>query len=127
MKPSKPKIILIGNNPSLAYLISRFAEQIGCQITVLKGIPLVEEIWTKKPWLVLFSSMDSLESAQGLVSELAGSEIPVGVCASVGDEVRAHELGADHCLLHPLTYDGFMAALMENGLAGISEAGRDEL
>lgn len=126
MKPSNTEITMIGNDPSLAYLISRFAEQSGCRLSVLKGIPSVEEIWVRKPWLVLFSSMDSLESAQGLVSELAGGDIPVGVCASVGDEARAHELGADHCLLHPLTYDGFMAALMENGLAGISEAGRDE-
>ena len=126
MKSYNTEIILIGNDSSLAYLIGRFAEQSGCRVTVLKGILSVEDVWAKKPWLILFSSMDSLESAQALVGELADGEIPVGVCASVSDEARARELGADHCLLHPLTYDGFMATLMGNGLAGTLEAGRDE-
>lgn len=104
------EITLIGKDPSLAYLISRFAEQSGYQVCQLTRIPSPEEIWTRKPCLVLFSSIDGLESAQSLVSALSGGEILVGVCASVSDEAHAHELGADRCLLHPLTYDGFLAA-----------------
>jgi DNA-binding response OmpR family regulator len=33
------------------------------------------------------------------------------VCSSVNDQARVHELGADFCLVHPLTYDRFLAAL----------------
>jgi hypothetical protein len=28
------------------------------------------------------------------------------------EEARARELGADYCLLHPLTYDDFQKALL---------------
>jgi len=109
VKPSNVEIILIGSDLSLAYLISRFAEQSGYRVTVLKDIPAAAEIWARSPRLILFSSMDSLELAQALMGELSDGEIPVGVCASLSDEARAYDLGADHCLLHPLTYDAFMA------------------
>lgn len=111
------EIYLIGNEPTLAYLLSRFAVRCGCQLSVLNGIPSTEEIQSKKPRLILFSSMESLESAQTLVGKLAGGEIPVGVCATVSDEARARELGADHCLVHPLTYEGCMAAFMADNAA----------
>lgn len=124
MKPSSTKIALIGTDTSLAYLITRFAEQCGYQVTVLRETPTVEEIWSKKPCIVLFSSMESLESAQGLVSRLADGDILVGVCSLIGDEARAHELGADRCFLHPLTYDSFVSALRSDGPAGVSKAGR---
>ena len=55
---------------------------------------------------------------------LAGGEIPVVVCASIAEEARARELGADHCLLHPFTYDGFLAAL--TGAKGESGLRRKE-
>ena len=120
MKPSNIEITLIGNDPPLAYLISRFAEQSGCRVVVLQVIPTVEEIWARKPGMILFLSMESLESAKALMRELADGEIPVVVCASVSDEARARELGADHCLVHPLTYDGFMAAFLGEDPSGIS-------
>jgi CheY-like chemotaxis protein len=125
LEPPSTEITLIGHDPSLAYLISRFAEQSGCRVTVLKCIPPVGENKARKPWIVLFSSMDNLKSAQVLVGQLTTSEIPVGVCASVGDEARARELGDDHYLLHPLT-EVFMAALTGNGLVGLSGIGQDE-
>lgn len=126
MKLSNTEITLIGNDPSLAYLIARFAEQSGCQLTILKSAPVVEEIWAQRPRLVLFATIEGLESAQALVSKLAGGEIPVGVCVSLSDEARARELGADHCLVHPLTLAGFMTALRIPGASIASDSGLQE-
>ncbi len=118
MKLLNTEIVLIGNDPTLDYLLSRFATRCGCRLSVINGIPSAEEIQSQKPRLILFSSMQNLESAQTLVAKLAGGEIPVGVCATVSDEARARELGADHCLIHPLTYEGCMAAFMPDSAAG---------
>lgn len=117
MKLLSAEIILIGNDPTLDYLLSRFAARCGCRLSTQNDIPSAEDIQSKKPRLILFSSMDNLESAQTLVGKLAGGEIPVGVCAAVSDEARARELGADHCLVHPLTYEGCMAAFMADSAA----------
>ncbi len=125
MKLLSTEIVLIGNDPTLAYLLSRFAARCGCQLSVLNGIPSTEEIQSKNPRLILFSSMESLESTQTLVGKLAGGEIPVGVCATVSDEARARELGVDHCLIHPLTYEGFMTAFTTDSTAGTSEPEQD--
>jgi len=112
VKPSsQPKILLIGSDTSLTYLIGRYAERGGYRIIVLTTRPSAEKVRASKPLAVLFPSVESLEAAQPLISDLANWDIPVMVCSSVTDELRARELGADHCLLHPLTYDGFLAAL----------------
>lgn len=118
MKLLSAEIILIGNDPTLDYLLSRFAARCGCRLSMLTDIPSSEEIQSKKPRLILFSSMENLEAAQTLVGKLAGGEIPLGVCAAVSDEARARELGADHCLVHPLTYEGCMAAFRADSTAG---------
>jgi DNA-binding response OmpR family regulator len=112
VKPSsQPKILMIGSDSSLTYLIGRYAERSGLRILPLETEPTAEEVQASKPLAILFPTLESLEAAQSLVSELTNWDIPVMVCSSVTDELRARELGADHCLLHPLTYDGFLAAL----------------
>jgi DNA-binding response OmpR family regulator len=102
---------MVGSDPSLAYLIERYSEQSGLQITIAQDIPSAEAVYSLKPSMLLFPNLESLEAAQGLIAELANSDISVLVCSSVADQARANELGADHCLLHPLSYDGFLAAL----------------
>ena len=106
-----PEITIIGSDPSLAYLIGRFAEQSGFRTTSLQNVPKPDEIRSRKPRLVLFLSMNVLETAQSLVTALANGEIPVAVCASMRDEARARELGADYCLFHPLTIERFTASI----------------
>jgi hypothetical protein len=59
--------------------------------------------------------MEHLEAAQALIADLANADISVLVCSSVSDQARASELGADHCLLHPVSYDGFLAVLTAIG------------
>jgi CheY-like chemotaxis protein len=108
---SPSEILVIGRDSSLTYLIGRYAEQGGYRITAPEAVPSVEEIGAAKPVAILFPALENLEQAQPLVAELASGEIPILVCSSLADEPRARELGADHCLLHPLTYDGFLAVL----------------
>jgi CheY-like chemotaxis protein len=111
MAPGTSKIIFIGNDANLIYLIGRFAEQGGYELALLSNIPSAREVCDLRPAAILFPSIDRLEAAQSLIQDLANCEIPVLVCSSLADEIRAREMGADHCLTQPLTYDGFLAAL----------------
>lgn len=119
MEPSpQSKIMMLGNDPSLAYLIGRYAHQIGYAITSMQVIPMAADVCAQKPAAILFTSVESLEAAQLLISGLSNCDIPVLVCSSIADEARARELGADQCLLHPLTYEGFHEALMASSTIG---------
>ncbi|HTX92797.1 MAG TPA: hypothetical protein VMC09_16425 [Anaerolineales bacterium] len=105
------KILMVGNDPALAYLIGRYAARSGYELASLAGIPQAGEVNALKPAALIFTSVESLEASQTLVAGLTGSDIPVLVCTSIGEEARGRELGADDCLIHPLTYDGFHSAL----------------
>jgi hypothetical protein len=70
------------------------------------------------PAAVWFASLETLEAFQPLNAALANCDIPLVVCSSVADELRARELGADYCVLHPLTYPDFVTALSAIGVAG---------
>jgi CheY-like chemotaxis protein len=104
-------ILMFGNDPALAYLIGRYAQQSGYAVAILPGVAQAEAVCALNPAAILFTSIESLETSQLLITGLANCDIPVVVCSSVADEARARELGADHCLLHPLTYDGFYQAI----------------
>jgi CheY-like chemotaxis protein len=116
MPARSPVILLIGNDAALTYLIERYAERSGYQVRVYPIVPSPIDDPDVQPAAVLFSSIENLESAQAHLAQLASAEIPLLVCASINDQPRAHELGADHCLVHPLTYEGFLAALVATHL-----------
>jgi DNA-binding response OmpR family regulator len=112
MKPSSPsKILIIGNDRALTYLVGRYAEQSGYDIATLQTVPSAEEVRNEQPVALLFPSIERLDAAQSLITDLANCDIPILVCSSIADEVQARELGADVCLLHPLTHGAFLAAL----------------
>ena len=112
MNPSSPsKILMIGNDTAMTYLVGRYAERGGYAIATLQTVPPAEEVCKQQPVALLFPSIEGLDAAQSLLSELSRCDIPILVCSSIADEARARELGADGCLLHPLTYDAFLAAL----------------
>ena len=111
-------ILMFGNDTALAYLIERYAAESGFGVTTKQGILQADDVCTLKPAAILFTSVESLEAAQGLVAGLANCDIPVLVCSSLSDEARARELGADRCLLHPLTYEGFHEGLAVTGKTG---------
>jgi len=106
-----PTLLVIGNDAMLVYLLKRYAEKSGCQMLQRALAPTVAELRQLKPEAIIFSALELLQAAQSLVEDLSIHELLVLVCASVADEVRARELGADACLFHPLTYDNFCAAL----------------
>ncbi|NTU65721.1 MAG: hypothetical protein HGB05_20545 [Chloroflexi bacterium] len=111
MPSRSPVILLIGNDASLAYLIERYAERGGYEVQLHPIVPAPPVSLKVKPAAVLFSSIENLEAAQSQIAPWASAEIPLLVCSSVNDQLRARELGADQCLVHPFTYDGFHAAL----------------
>ncbi len=109
--PARSEILMIGADKALAYLIGRYAEQSGCSMVMTPTVPSAAEVCGLQPAAILFPSIENLGAAQLLITDLANCDIPVLVCLSIADEARARELGADYCLLHPLTYDSFLAAL----------------
>ena len=111
--PSQSQILMIGNDPALTYLIRRYAQKSGYCVTAMQIVPQAAKVCAIKPAALLFPSIENLEAAQSLIVGLANCDIPLLVCSSVADEARARELGADYCLLHPLTYDSFLNALTE--------------
>jgi CheY-like chemotaxis protein len=115
MSPSPFKLLIIGNDPGLSLLLRRYAEQSGCQLTERALTPGVATVRQWQPDAIIFLSLDHLQTAQALVDDLAAHETPVLVCASVADEARARELGADAGLLHPLTYEHFLEVLAAVG------------
>lgn len=104
-------ILIIGNDTTLCYLLGRFAERSGYQLKVdAENIPS-HDIAALDPAAIIFLSIELLAKKQTFLTELAGLDIPILVCSSVAEETRALELGADYCLLHPLTYDDFQITL----------------
>ena len=108
---TQPTILLIGNDATLSYLLGRFAERSGYQLKVHTDNVSSREIAAINPAVIIFLSMELLARDQTFVTELANLDAPIMVCSSVIEEARARELGADHCLLHPLTYNDFQTAL----------------
>lgn len=111
MDHKQPAIQLIGNDNDLSYLLGRFAEQSQHTVTLASEIASAQEIANTNPTAIIFLSMELLEEAQSFVAGLTRLEVPIIVCSSVTEEARARELGADSCLLHPITFHGFQDAL----------------
>ena len=107
----QPTLLLIGNEPTLGYLLGRFAERCGYQLALNLEDSSVRKITAIKPAVIVFQSTEVLETNQTLVGDLMSLDFPIIVCSSVADETRARELGADYCLLHPLVFDDFQMAL----------------
>ena len=93
------------------YLLMRYASLGGFPVSVEESLPSVDAIRQSEPVVVIFPSVEVLEGAQALASELTNSEIPIIVCSSVLDQAKTRELGADYCLLHPLVFDTFSSTL----------------
>ena len=109
---AKQTLLFMGNDTELSYLLGRFAEQSEYQLTVAPEKASIRDVTATNPLAIIFSSMDFLSEAQNLAIELTSLDVPIIVCSSLTDQVRARELGADSCLLHPITFDGFQNALV---------------
>ena len=104
-------ILLMGSDANLGYLLGRLAEQNEYQLTTAPEQVTVQDFVVANPVAVIVSSTELLDKKQMLIGEMSSLEIPIIVCSSVNDQARARELGADYCLLHPITYDDFRSAL----------------
>ncbi len=102
---------MIGNDAMLEYLVERYAEHSGYDVITVQSVLSYQKICNLHPVAILFPSIEGLEIAQSLIAELANCEISIIVCSSIADITRARELGADHCLTHPLTYEEFLIAM----------------
>jgi ActR/RegA family two-component response regulator len=107
----KPSILLIGNDPSLEYLLERYAYRGGYHLQSIHAIVPEVNIGKIKPKSIWFSSLDVLEAYQPQREAILAYDVPIVVCSSIADDARAMDLGADYLLLHPLTYDSFLNAL----------------
>lgn len=113
--PAAPLILLVGEDDALIYLIERYTERGGFRLHVIAA-PTAEVISELGPAAVWFSSLESLEGLRPRETGLVDHDAPLVVCTSTADERRARELGADYCVLHPLTYSDFMAAMAALGM-----------
>ncbi len=111
MPSTLPLILLIGQDVTLTYLIERYAERSGYVVHTASIMPALSVARDLQSTAVLFASIENFEAAQALPGDLTSCEVPLLVCVSVNDQARAHELGADYCLVHPLTYDSFLAVV----------------
>lgn len=108
---TQPVILLIGKDETLSYLLARFAEHTGYEWKISADHVAGSEIAAIKPAVIIFLSTELLAMDQSLLTELSDLEAPIVVCSSVLEQARARELGADYCLLHPLTLSAFQTAL----------------
>lgn len=113
----QPTLLMIGNDDRLGYLLTRFAEQSGFRLVRQPYAPWIGEVRQTRPSALIFASLEQLQSAQSLVEDLSGLDVPIFACVALADEARARECGADACLVHPLTFENFLAVLAGNGLA----------
>jgi DNA-binding response OmpR family regulator len=107
----KPSILLIGNDPSLEYLLQRYADRSGYRLKSIHSIASNPDIFKMQPISIWFSSLDMLEASQSQKDIILSCNVPIVVCSSIADDARAMDLGADYLLLHPLTYDHFLSTL----------------
>jgi DNA-binding response OmpR family regulator len=111
VEQNHPGIVILEGDPSLLYLLERFAERVGYSVSVAKDLASAEPIRLSEPVAVIFPSVEILESVQTLAAELTSYDIPIIVCSSVLNQAKTRELGADYCLLHPLVFDSFSTTL----------------
>ena len=123
MQPTTQKtILLIGPDDDLSYLMERYARHGGFRLLLEPLTDTEERAPEAAPDVVWFASLGTFE-ARGRVDDERGTDgAPVIVSVSRTDEVRARELGADGCAVHPLTYPAFVAALDAVGLRSNEDA-----
>jgi DNA-binding response OmpR family regulator len=109
-------ILLVGDDEALAYHIERCGQQSGFRVRVERTLPKPSHGQRLEPAVVWLSSLDVLASLRPRKTGLIGDDAPVVVSSSVADDRRARDLGADVWVLHPLTYQHFLAALSAVGV-----------
>jgi hypothetical protein len=107
--------ILVLDDDGLSYLLARYAKRGGFGFRQLRNLPSAAPPVPDGPATLWLPSVERLEAVKPRETGLVGDDSPVIVCSSAGEESRAHGLGADFCVMHPLRYPDFVAALRAVG------------
>ncbi len=110
-KSSQKTVLLIGSDDRLTYLLQRYFDLVSCHVEVSPGGSVFMYFEQVIPSLVVFSTIEELINNLENAKRFSVSGIPIMVCTSVADQAQALELGADSCLLHPITIENFKLAL----------------
>jgi DNA-binding response OmpR family regulator len=114
-------ILVVDGDDALSYLLERYSSRGGfrfCEVHVPWQAPQYPPAGPAVLWLPSIDRLEALRPREMGV----GDDVPVIVCSFVGDEARAHDLGADFCAFHPLQYRDFLAALRAVGITDQSGA-----
>ncbi len=116
MPSESPKILLVEDDPQFAYLIQRYAQSSGCEfIWVGSTSEAVSQIQQALPDLILLdlalNGTDGWQVLRALKANLVTGRIPVFVCSSSEVAAQGWEEYAEGCLLKPIMYEDFVAAL----------------
>lgn len=119
--PTVLKVMLVEDDPQFVYLIQRYARSSGCQVIHVDSIgQTVLQAQKELPNLILLDlalggTVDrqgqSWQVLQALKTDPVTCKIHVFVCSASEVMTRGWEEYADGCLLKPVMYEDFMAAL----------------
>jgi CheY-like chemotaxis protein len=118
---AQPSLLLIANHPQFIYLIERYGERCGRQISSADTIDkAVERMRQDRPALVLLHltgwSHDGWPILRDLKQHCAAHNIPIVIISAVADEARARAEGAAYWLWQPVMYGDFLTALAAAGI-----------
>jgi len=114
--PSAPKVMLVEDDPQFVYLMQRYARSSGCQLVHVDSVgEAVSLVHSELPDMILLdlalNGADGWQALQSLKADPVASKIPVFICSASDVATRGWEDQADGCLLKPVMYEDFLAAL----------------
>lgn len=124
-----PKVMLVEDDPQFVYLIQRYARTSGCQMIHVDSAPQAMTLaQQERPDLILLdigvSGTDGWQILQALKTDPITRKIRVFVCSASEVAMQGWEEHADGCLLKPVMYEDFLAALAEGKSYLTSDATR---
>ncbi len=114
--PPALKVMLVEDDPQFVYLMQRYARSSGCQIVHVDALTqAVSRAQSELPDLILLdlalNGTDGWQVLQALKANPVTRKITLFVCSASEVSTRGWEEYADGCLLKPVMYEDFMAAL----------------
>lgn len=117
----QPAILLIDDDPGIAYLFQRYATTSGCRLlTTSSASCAVALAQREQPALIildlLLAPFDGWQVVQQLKADQQTQAIPLAICSALLERERIGEEGA-YCLPKPVMYDDFLALLVQTGVS----------
>ena len=117
MLATQPLLLLISDDPQLAYLIGRYCEHSGCRVRHAANVDLaIAAMPLEKPTMLLLHLLSTAPQAGWsnllrLQQSFASETIPITVVSALADEVSARAFGAEYWLWQPVMYNDFHSVL----------------